>query len=307
MIFHLVSRTHRREEWFVPELRTEIAGLVHGLIGRTDAQLLAYAVMPSHLHVLLRQGRSELGAVMQPLLRRVARRVQRHHGFEGSVVERAFRDRRCETADHAREALIYIHLNPWRAGLCGDDLSYPWMSQRAYLPGADPASFGIDSHAQSCVLDLFALADGRSRRQRGRDYLTWLKRRMDLDRARAVSRSTLHDALEQPVEQPLPRPDSSSGDRAWLRHFAAFALYDVPGPEHLLPDLRDYVASQLPRYAPGCTAEDLRGSWLPRPHARFRMRIIKAAADRGYRTGDLAVFFEVSPPTVSRAKYAPDG
>ena len=124
-IFHLTSRTHRHEEWFDPGLRTTIVELIHRMVARTDAQLLAYAVMPNHLHIVLRQGRMELAQVMQPLMRRVALQVQRQHGFEGSVVERRFRDTACTTPDHVRMAIVYTHLNPWRAGLCGDDLSYP--------------------------------------------------------------------------------------------------------------------------------------------------------------------------------------
>lgn len=298
MIFHLVSRTHRREPLFSPDLRAEVASLIQWMVGRTDAQLLAYVVMPNHLHLILRQGRSELSAVMQPLLRRVAHRVQRRHDFEGVAFERRFRDQPCRTADHVREALIYAHLNPWRAGLCGADLAYPWMTQQAYLPGADPARFGIDPHVQLQVLELFAGHGRHSRDEFCQDYSRWLQWRIDKDRARdaTVRRSSSPETN--------PPPAAPGGEDAWRRHFAPAVRYDFEGGRKSVPDLRDYIAGQLPRVAPGCTAEDLRGSFLPRSVARYRARLIRSAAERGYSTGDLARYFHISPTTVSTAKYA---
>lgn len=298
MIFHLVSRLHRREPWFVPDLRGEVASLIRRMIGRTDARLLAYAVMPNHLHVALRQGQTELGDVMQPLLRRVAHRVQVRHGFQGTVVERRYRDRLCRTADHARETVMYIHLNPWRAGLCDDDLAYPWMTQDAYLSGADPVSFGIDPHVQLSVLELFALGEERTREGLCRDYLRWLRWRMSHGRGSTSGFADL-DGL------PPPPPESLLATRAWRRHFAGCVQRQGNGPVRTRPDLRDYVMAQLPRLAPGYQLSDLRGSWLPRPAVRCRKRLIRAAAGRGYRTGKIARLLDISPTTVSLAKHGP--
>lgn len=297
MIFHLVSRMHRAERWLVPPLRDEVSSLIRRMVERTDARLLAYAVMPNHLHVLLRQGESELETVMQPLLRRVAYRVQRYHGFQGRVVERPFRHRACACAAHAREALMYVHLNPWRAGLCDDDLAYPWTTAGAYLPGADPALFGIRPQAQLPMLELFASADRCSRQQLCRDYAIWLERRrnqrLPLDRP----------GHQTTLDPPLTAPDPAPGDRAWSRHFAPAVQYDTRIPTRNLPDLRDYVMGLLLHLAMGTTPDDLYGSWLPRPAARLRAQVIRAAAENGYRTGALARFFGVSPATVSTAKY----
>lgn len=288
MVFHLTSRIHRREKLIVPAIRSDVGRLIRTMVARTDAQLLAYAVMPNHIHVMVRQGPTHLGGIMQPLLRRVAHRVQAHHDLEGTVVERRYRDRICATADHVREAVVYVHLNPWRARLCGDDLDYEWVSHRAYLPGTDPTWFGIDPGAQLSVLELFAREEGRSRAGLCSDYLAWFGWRM---------------AQEAQTEGSVRKPDTRVGDTAWSRHFR-----QGPGvsfdPDHTLPDLRDFVLAQLPHLAPGQTLQSLRGSWLRRPAARSRARVIRAAARRGYRTGKIAELFDVSSTTVSTAKYA---
>lgn len=297
MMFHLVARTHGAARWFVPSLRPTFAGWIEWAVGRTDAHLLAYAVMPNHIHVLLQQGEDELAAVMQPLLRRIANRVQRHFGFGGGVFERPYRDTPCMSADHAREALMYIHLNPLRAGLCGEDLAYLSTTQAAYLPGSDPTLFGLTCAGQLRLLELFALDAPRSRDQLCQDYLTWLRWRLARDGPR---QSAADPTAERPVV--LIRPDSTLGDLAWSAHFAVDPATAPPGRPGPGMDLRDFIASQVHRYAPGISAAQLRGSWLPRRLAQVRRDLIRAATQRGYRTGDLARFFGVSAGTVSKAK-----
>jgi REP element-mobilizing transposase RayT len=299
MIFHLVSRTHRREAWFTPELRSVIVDLIRSTVARTDAQLLAYAVMPNHLHIVLRQGVMELAETMQPLMRRVAIRVQRAQKFEGTVVERRFRDTPCTSPDHVRSAIVYTHLNPWRAGLCGDDLDYPWTSHAAYLPGADPAVFGIHPEAQERVLELFADEAHLLRDQLAVRYRAHIEWRMLQDRYLAAV-----DA-GHPVMPPPPAPTTAAGDRAWHLLFAPNGT-GTQGGDPPLPDLRDFIKNLISSHDPGLEIDELRGSWVPRWIAQVRARLIRAAADRGFRTGELARFFAIAPQSVSRAKYDRD-
>lgn len=295
MIFHLVSRTHRREPWFDEELRTTIVEQIRRMVARTDAHLLAYAVMPNHLHIVLRQGRMELAQVMQPLMRRIALRVQRHHRFEGTVVERRYRDRACTTPDHVRMAIVYTHLNPWRAGLCGDDLAYPWTSHAAYLPDADPAALGVHPETQDRVLELFADRAHLTRGQLCRRYRAVLEWRMREDRYRAALEAGL------PAVAPHP-PATTAGDRAWPHLFPVNGQ-DETGIRLPQPDLRDFLMGLLSSFDLDLTIDDLRGQWRPHRIARARARLIRVAAERGFRTGEIARFFGISPQSVSRVKY----
>lgn len=299
-IFHLVSRLHRGQDWLTPPVRSQAVGLIQRYIRRTDAQLIAYAVMPNHLHLLVRQGRAELAAVMQPLLRSVAHRVQRHHGIEGTIVERRYRDRACQTAGHVREAVVYIHLNAWRAGLCSDDLTYTWSSYPAYLPDARPADFGIDRLLQEQVMDLFAQEPRASRADRCRDHRRWVEWRMLRDRECEDSAGPVSvDALRR-------RPSAHAGNEAWIRNF----VQRVPGGLHdeiTMTDLRDYILVQLSGLGADASPDRLSGSWLSRPLGRLRAQLIRSAAARGYRTVAIADFFDVSPAAVSRIRHARGG
>lgn len=57
-------------------------------------------------------------------------------------------------------------------------------------------------------------------------------------------------------------------------------------------------------HAPGANITDLRGPCRKHQIARIRAELIRAAAKRGFRTGEIARFFAISPQLVSRAKYA---
>lgn len=295
MVFHLVSRTHCREPWFDGRLRTTIVELIHQAVARTDARLLAYAVMPNHLHLVVRQGRMTLAEVMQPLMRRVALRVQRHHGIDGSVVGRRFRDWPCASADHIRSAVVYTHLNPWRAGLCGAWLEYAWTSHGAYCPGAHPADYGIDPMAQEQVLSLFADRPYLTRDELAERYLAYVDWRMRADRYR--------EELEagRPVGSMPVRPSTAAGDSAWNHLFGADGDRDAQFEP--LPDLRDFVGRLLRERAPDTSIGELRGRWGPRSASRLRASLVRAAADRGFRTGEIARFFGISPAMVSTLKH----
>lgn len=296
MVFHLTSRLHRHEPWFVGGVCEEVSSHIQRVVGHSDADLLAYAIMPTHLHVMLRQGPTPLEEIMQPLLRRVAISVHAHHRFEGTVVERRYRDTLCRSPDHIRKAFVYVHLNPWRAGLCDDSFDYQWMTHAAYLPGADPAAFGIAPGPRLEVLQLFAQAESRSQDELCRDYLTWVAWRKRRDRD--ASSDTAVDGSETTA----PGPSPFWGDQAWRLTFGG-SWDGNAGDERRLPDLRDYVLNQLFAIAPTKTLDQLRGGrGLSHADSRCRARIMTAAARRGYRTTAIARLFDISPATVSRAK-----
>src|SRR5687767_6239625 len=130
--FHIVSRTQGHEPWFLPEMKRVIEQYIVDGVASAGARLIAHSVMNNHIHVLLFQGVAPLGWVMQPILRRTALLVQRVHKVEGHVFERNFRTRQCESVEHVRNAILYIHRNPVVAKLCKSAVEYEFSSARAY-------------------------------------------------------------------------------------------------------------------------------------------------------------------------------
>lgn len=120
---------------------------------------------------------------------------------------------------------------------------------------------------------------------------------MRADRHRAALEAGL------PTEPLPPQPNATAGDQYWLSLFPTSAASVIGEADHL-PDWRDFVGNLLGAEAPGMTIHELCGPWRPRAIARVLARLIRAAAERGYRTSEIARFFAVSPGLVSQAKYS---
>lgn len=155
-VFHLTARMQGHEPWLTPTLRSRVVDYMAAALRYSDATLLAYVMMPNHLHLVLRQGHRRLHRVMQPFLRRTALLVQRCHGVEGHVFERRYGHRACLDPDYVRTAVVYVHLNPVRARLVDDPCAYRWSSHafyagRAALPEHLKGALPVDD-----VMRLFA-------------------------------------------------------------------------------------------------------------------------------------------------------
>ena len=92
-----------------------------------DARLLAWVLMPDHLHALLQLGeRDPLAQVVGRVKARSAAAVRRLSGNRTDVWFRGYHDRalRCEDDIHA--VARYIIANPVRAGLVSSSRDYPF-------------------------------------------------------------------------------------------------------------------------------------------------------------------------------------
>ena len=104
--------------------------------------LLAWAIMPNHVHVLIQQiqgwklsrvvatWKSYTGRQLMPMM--LAK-----PGMEGArhVWCREFKDRFIRDQRHLRTAVDYIHNNPVAAGLCAEPEAWPWSSAHLYIEG----------------------------------------------------------------------------------------------------------------------------------------------------------------------------
>jgi len=102
--------------------------------------LLAWAVMPNHVHTLFEQiqgwklssviasWKSYAGRRLMPIMRALPGMRNARH-----VWYREYRDRYIRDPDHFQSVIAYIHNNPAKAGLCRTPESWPWSSARLYL------------------------------------------------------------------------------------------------------------------------------------------------------------------------------
>lgn len=80
----------------------------------------AWALIPNHIHLLLRSGTAPIPTVMRRLLTGYAVTYNRRHRRHGHLFQNRYKSILCQTDTYLLELARYIHLNPLRSGLVLD-------------------------------------------------------------------------------------------------------------------------------------------------------------------------------------------
>jgi REP element-mobilizing transposase RayT len=273
--FHIVARTQGHYPLFVPELKREIHRLIIDGVASGGARLISHVVMDNHLHVVLFQGSSRLGWVMQPILRRTALLIQRHHGGEGHVFERRFRSKQCESTDHLRNCILYVHRNPVEARMCETPEAYAFSSARAYE--------GLEPCGNICVeegLQLFGCSDSKRGLPRRRQY-------------------------SEDVRRPLSGDVLEFFDHWLHRRRKHHALAITRWKDHDVrpsADIRDAALRILNAINPDVDVDVVRSRYGGPAIVSARTQLIASLLQRGYRGSCIADYLRISGATVSRVR-----
>lgn len=320
-IFHLTTRTQGHEPWFTPTLRARIRDYIGQAFAGSDARLLAYALMPNHLHLVVQQGDATLGQLMQPLLRRIALLVQRSHGLVGHIFERRFRHTICHDPSHARTAIAYVHLNPVRGRMVAAPDHYPWTSHACYATsraGPAPLSAVVASQAG---LRLFAADDAGSpaqRRARYDRYIRWLL-------ARDAYNAGLARGDDVGLFPPPAPPLDPSPGTPWSETYSPLfpdtrgqgngGLNGSDGRPHLggpgerrrrqpgepeVPDLAEIARQTLVELGSGVRLEEVRSRCRRDKVVKARWLVVERMSEAGSTGVEIAGFLGLSQQCVSR-------
>lgn len=98
------------------------------------AFILAYAVMPDHLHLLVApRDTGSVSDIMHSIKRYAAKRINETMARHGPLWQQSFYDRVIRNEEHLRATIEYIHRNPVSAGLVSEEQQYRFSSAH---PGA---------------------------------------------------------------------------------------------------------------------------------------------------------------------------
>jgi putative transposase len=131
---HVILRGNNRQEIFMSVADREFMCLVlveeakqHGV------EVHAYVLMSNHIHLLLTPQRDQaLPRMMQALGRRYVRQFNLRHGRTGTLWEGRYRSSLIQTERHLLACMVYMDLNPVRAGLVADPAEHLWSSHGHY-------------------------------------------------------------------------------------------------------------------------------------------------------------------------------
>jgi REP element-mobilizing transposase RayT len=94
--------------------------------------LHAWVVMPNHVHVLLTPAKENpMPSIIHSWKSFTANQANKILGRQGSFWQREYFDRKIRNEKHFENAIVYIHNNPLKAGLC--EAPEEWRFSSAYL------------------------------------------------------------------------------------------------------------------------------------------------------------------------------
>jgi len=93
--------------------------------------LHAWVIMPNHVHILLTPAQGEtLSRIVHSWKSFTAKRANAILGRQGSFWQREYFDRKIRHERHFNDAIVYLHNNPVKAGLCQTPTDWRFSSAR---------------------------------------------------------------------------------------------------------------------------------------------------------------------------------
>lgn len=132
---HIIQRGNNRQTIFSsPADYQMLLALLDENAQKFGVALHAYALMSNHFHLLATPSTTEgLPQMMQAVGRRYVRYFNDSQARSGTLWEGRYRSTLIETDRYLLACMVYIDLNPVRAGMVREAKDYPWSSHGHYV------------------------------------------------------------------------------------------------------------------------------------------------------------------------------
>jgi len=130
-------------------------GQLSEIVRDGDASCLAFVLMGTHEHLLLRFEDGMISRVMQKLNRNYAVAFNRRYGRKGHVFDRRYFNKRQQSNEQLLQTFRYVALNPDRHGAARAE-EWPWSSYPGLI-GLKPRAPFVDAGA---ILEAFGPVQG---------------------------------------------------------------------------------------------------------------------------------------------------
>jgi len=162
-LHHIIVRGIERRSIFSDDKdRDNFVDRLADIVTETETFCFGWALIPNHVHLLLRTGKTSLSTVMRRLLTGYAVSYNRRHRRHGHLFQNRYKSILCQEDTYLLELVRYIHLNALRAKIVKNlkELDkYPYSGHSA-LMGKVPRGFQDAEY----VLNLFGKKVSAARR-----------------------------------------------------------------------------------------------------------------------------------------------
>jgi putative transposase len=132
---HIIQRGNNRQAIFAEAADYEqLLAILDENARKFKVAIHAYVLMSNHFHILATPDTSEgIPQMMQAVGRTYVRRYNQKHGRTGTLWEGRYKSTIIQAERYLLACMVYIDLNPVRAGLTAAPRDYPWSSHGHYL------------------------------------------------------------------------------------------------------------------------------------------------------------------------------
>lgn len=287
--FHITARLQNGVGLFTPDLQESVAWLICEAAMFCGTSVLALTVMPNHFHIVVKQGPHPLGWMMQRAMQQTARLVRQTHGGEGHVFGRRYWASICPSPYYLRQAIIYTHLNPWKAELCNEPWEYAGCSD-ALIVGRRHDYRWSALIARDKARALFAgkSLDEASVAENYKAYIAYWKFR--------YKRAQPNDNILLCEPDDPERPVAPLGDQHWAVNYIGAHQEKQSTRKH---DICERAAVILNSLDPECSLDVMRLAGRSAAITGLRRKLVAALLTAGDRNRDIARCLYVSPALVS--------
>jgi len=99
----------------------------------SEFELYAYCIMGNHVHLLMKEGKEDLGQVFKRIGARYVFWYNWKYQRSGHLFQDRYRSEAVDNDPYFIVVLRYIHQNPKKAGLCKSISKYRWSSYGDYI------------------------------------------------------------------------------------------------------------------------------------------------------------------------------
>ncbi len=137
--------------YFLKDIRTrrlDFASAMHNLdtLGEQQVQLIAYCLMPTHFHIIVKQlGDKGVTEYMRKVQNGYARYFNVKYKRQGTLWMSRFKNVLIGTDEQLNHVIRYIHLNPVTAGLVEKPADWSYSSYSEYV-STSKVEYPISSH-----------------------------------------------------------------------------------------------------------------------------------------------------------------
>jgi putative transposase len=272
LVFHITQRAAGKELLFIEESDyLFMLWLMKEIASSYCLRMYAFCLMPNHVHLLLSTSEENLYDAMRDLFSRYAMKVNRKYERKGHLCGGPYRQAVCLDDTYLLAASLYIHLNPVRAGLATDPLSYRWSSCRLYCQDRSVKSF-VDP---SFVLSI--LPKGARRKE---NYKSLLRRGVELEMEHVLEQRNAIESFRTRLAMLFPVVFGAVASAKRVAGLAGVNILSIEQIERLI--------------------EDVKGDPSPgRPESRKAKKLlIEQLLARGYRQTEIVEKLGISRKTV---------